>query len=73
MAEPNTAIAIALETVGDGVTGARDLRQANDPTARSAMAVMDEMAGRLDMANRGSGTERHTPRSQFLPGQVRPI
>ena len=73
MAEPNTAIAIALETVGDGVTEARDPRRENDPTVRSAMAVMDEMAGRLDMANRGSGTERHTPRSQFLPGQVRPI
>ena len=73
MAEPNTAIAIALETVGDGVTGVRDLRRANGPTALSALPVMAETAGRPDMANRGSGTEPHTPRSQFLPGQVRPI
>ncbi len=72
-AEPTTAIAIGLETVGGGVTGARDLRRANGPTAPSALLVMAETAGRLDMASLGSETERHTPRSQFLSGRVRPI
>jgi hypothetical protein len=73
MGEPNTAIAIAVETVGDGVTEARDLRRENDQTAPNALLVMAETAGRPDMASLGSGTERHTPRSQFLPGRVRPI
>ena len=73
MAEPNTTIAIALETAEDGVTGVRDLRRANGPMALSALPVMAETAGRPDMASQDSGTERHTPRSQFLPGQVRPI
>ena len=73
MAGPNTTIAIALETVEDGATGVRDLHRANDPTALSALLAMAETAGRPDMANRGSGTERHTPRSRFLFGRVRPI
>jgi hypothetical protein len=79
MVESNTIIAIALETAGDGVTGARGQRRANDPTAPSVlpamaeMAEMAEMAGRLDTASHVSETERHTPRRQFLPGRVRPI
>jgi hypothetical protein len=73
MAGPNTTIVIALETAGDGVTGARDLRRGKDPTVPSALPVMAETAGRPDMASRASGTERHTRRSQFLSGRVRPI
>ena len=73
MADPTPTIAIALETVGDGVTEARDLRRENDQTAPNALLVMAETAGRSDMASLGSGTERHTPRSQFLFERVRPI
>ena len=35
-AEPTSTIATGHETVGDGVTGARDLHRANDQTAPSA-------------------------------------
>jgi hypothetical protein len=72
-AAPSSVIAIALETVGDGVTGVRGLRQVNDPTVPSALAGMAEKAGRPDMASHGNGTERHMRRSQYPPGRVRPI
>jgi len=79
MAEPIPTIAIAVETVEDGVIEARDLRRASDPMAPSALLVMAETAGRLemvarpDMASHGNGTERRTPRSQFLLARDRPI
>src|SRR5215213_7210667 len=79
MAEPTSIIAIAVETVEDGVTEVRDLRRANDPMAPSALPVMAETAARLetaarrDMASHDSVTARPTLRSQFLPARGRPI
>src|SRR5215213_3779410 len=85
MAEPTSTIAIAVETVEDGVTEVRDLRRANDPMAPSALPVMAETAARLetagrlgtaarrDMASHDSATARLTLRSQFLPARGRPI
>ena len=73
MGEASLTIAIARETIGDGVTEAHDLRRANGPTVPSAMRLMVETAVKPDTANHGSEMERPTPLSRFLSGRDRPI